>query len=80
MACITAQLRKVALVRAYTGFTVALNVFCRELTVTRLSTGWKITWPILDRAVSYVTDVVDWTGIMICYDIFNCNWVATRWQ
>ena len=19
-------------------------------------------------------------GILICYDIFNCNWVATRWQ
>jgi len=63
MTCITAQLRIVVIVPAYTGFTAALNVFCRELTVTRLLTGWEITSPILDRAVSYVLHVVDWTGI-----------------
>lgn len=45
------------------GFTVALSVLIRELTVTRLLIGWKITSPILDRAVSYVAHVVDWTGI-----------------
>jgi hypothetical protein len=45
------------------GFTAVLIVFCRELTVTRLLIGWKITSPMLDGAVSYVAHVVDWTGI-----------------
>lgn len=73
--------------RAYTGFTAELSVFCRELTVTRLLIGWKITSPILDRAVSYVDNIVDWTGItslclvvvsiIVNYSI-HCTYVMCR--
>jgi hypothetical protein len=42
------------------GFTAALSVFCRELTVTRLLIGWKITLPIYYRAVSCSCSRLDW--------------------